>query len=211
MFPIEAVTFTVPVVVLPDTNVTRPADTVARLVLLEVQVATEVTSNGPLQVCAVAVMGPKLGSLVVTLPLVMSNVIDVTQPTVTVTAWVPVMVGFWLEVAVTVAVPISDEVTRPPEEIVATAPVPLEGMPLIDQLTDGLVVVLPSLLVPTAVICIWLFVFPVSIVGVAGPTAREVKVGFTKNPVQLTANASIASPGRAPATRSLGMVEDIVI
>jgi len=55
MLPIEAVTVTVPPVVKPVAPETRPADTVARLVLLEAQVATLVTSCDPLQVDAVAV------------------------------------------------------------------------------------------------------------------------------------------------------------
>lgn len=54
-FPMVAVMFTLPPVVRPDASVTTPADTVAKLVLLEVQVATLVTSKEPLQVSAVAV------------------------------------------------------------------------------------------------------------------------------------------------------------
>ena len=66
--PIDAVTCTVPPVVMPATISTSPADTVARPVLLEVQVATSVTSCDPLQVTAVAVSCTS-GSLVVTVPL----------------------------------------------------------------------------------------------------------------------------------------------
>jgi len=54
MLPAEAVMATVPVVVLPVTSVTTPAVTVARLVLLEVQVATSVKGKGPLHVIASA-------------------------------------------------------------------------------------------------------------------------------------------------------------
>jgi hypothetical protein len=46
------------------------------------------------------------------------------------------------------------------------------------QETDGLFVVLPSLLVPNAVICTVLPVLPVSMVGEAGPTESEEMVGF---------------------------------
>ena len=55
--PIVAVMLTLPPlpVVSPATSVTTPADTVARLVLLDVQVATEVTGDGPLHVWASAV------------------------------------------------------------------------------------------------------------------------------------------------------------
>jgi hypothetical protein len=48
-------------------------------------------------------------------------------------------------------------------------------------------------------------------VGVAGVTVIEVGVGLTKNPVQLTANASVASAAKAPINRSLDLVEDMVL
>jgi hypothetical protein len=68
MLPIVAVMVTVPPVVIPDTSVTAPADTVARLVLLEVQVATLVTGTEPLHVDASAVR-LRVGRLAVTCPL----------------------------------------------------------------------------------------------------------------------------------------------
>jgi hypothetical protein len=114
------------------------------------------------------------------------------------------MDGFTLEVAVTVAVPVATDVTKPELEIVAT---PAEG--LMDQETDGFELVLPSLLVPNAVICTVLDVFPVSMVGVGGPTESEDSVGFTKKPVQLTARANAASAAKAPARRSFCLVDDI--
>jgi hypothetical protein len=73
--PIVAVTVTVPPVAKPDMMVTFPADTVARSVLLEVHVATLVTSSDPLHVAAVAVIEID-GSLVVIVPLVGLKVID---------------------------------------------------------------------------------------------------------------------------------------
>jgi len=79
------------------------------------------------------------------------------------------------------------------------------------QATDGLLVVLPSLLVPNAVICTVLFVFPVSIVGLAGPTESELSVGFTKKPLQPTANASVASTLNAPIKRRLDLLDDITV
>lgn len=78
---------------MPGTIETTPADTVARAVLLEVQVATLVTPWSPLQVIASAVMG-KVGLLPDTVPFVGVNVIDWMHPTVTVTVCVPVMLGF---------------------------------------------------------------------------------------------------------------------
>ena len=124
------------------------------------------------------------------------------HPTVTVTVCVPVMEGFAFAAAVTVAVPVLTDVTKPAEEIVAV----VVGLML--QATDRLLVVLPSLLVPNTVICTVLLVLPVSMVGVDGPTAIEDSVGLTKKPVQLTVRANMA---RAPARRSLCFVVDIVI
>src|SRR5271169_3915491 len=110
------------------------------------------------------------------------------------------MVGFTLEVALTVAVPVLTDVTKPVAEIVATLS-GLLGLTL--QETDGLLFVLPSLLVPNAFICTVLPVVPVWMVGVTGPTAIEDSVGFTKKPLQLTAKASVASAAKAPARRTL--------
>jgi len=115
------------------------------------------------------------------------------------------MVGFTLEVAVTVAVPMLADVTKPEVEIVATE------VGLMVQPTEGLVAELPSLLVPTA--CIWtvLPVFPIWMVGDAGPTEMLVSVGFTKNPVQLTAKARVVSAAKAPMRRGLCVVNDIIM
>jgi hypothetical protein len=129
--PIEAVTVTVPAIVLPVTIETSPAETVARLVLLDVHVATSVTSVEPLHVVAIASIAT-VGAFVLTVPLVGLSVIDCIQPTVTVTAAVPVIDGFLLEAAVTVAVPTATDVTKPVEEIVAVD----EGVML--HATEGL-------------------------------------------------------------------------
>lgn len=102
--------------------------------------------------------------------------------------------------AVTVAVPTLAEVTRPEDEIVAT----VVGVML--HPTDGWLARLPSLFVPVAVICTVFPVLPVSMVGEAGPTDREVRVGFTKKPLQLMANAKMA---RAPMRRSWCFMDDI--
>jgi hypothetical protein len=119
ILPIAAVMVTVPPVVRPGTIKTVPADTVARLVLLEVQVATLVTFWEPLHVAAVAIR-LRVGWLLLTVPLVEFNVIAVIHPTVTVTVCVLVIDGFALAVAVTVAVPVLTDVTKPAEEMVAT-------------------------------------------------------------------------------------------
>ena len=105
----------------------------------------------------------------------------------------------------TVAFPTLTDVTRPVAETVATE------VGLMVQATDGLLVVLPSLLVPNTVICTVLFVLPVSIVGLAGPTASELNVGFTKNPLQPTANARVASTLNAPIKRRLDLFDDITV
>ena len=100
-----------------------------------------------------------------------------------------------MEVAVTVALPTATDVTSPVLEMLA---IPEGGVKL--QFTEGLLVVLPSLLVPTACICTVLFVDPVSMVGEAGPTANDESVGLTKNPLQLTARAKVRSAAHAPIT-----------
>jgi hypothetical protein len=94
MLPIAAVMLTVPLVVFPVTIVTVPAETVARLVLLEVQVATLVTSTTPLHVVACAVKESNGAFVVKGGPLVGDIAIDWIHPTVTVTLCVPVMDGF---------------------------------------------------------------------------------------------------------------------
>lgn len=114
------------------------------------------------------------------------------------------MAGFCVAVAVTVAVPVATDVTRPLLLIVAI----VVGVML--QLTAGLLV-LPSLKVPTANICTVLLVLPVSIVGVAGPTESDDSVGFTKKPVQLIARANIANTPKPPASRRLVFADDIII
>lgn len=105
----------------------------------------------------------------------------------------------------TVAVPVPADVTKPEEVIVAT----LVGVMV--QETDGLFVVLPSLLVPNTVICTVLPVVPVSMVGDDGPTAIEDSVGFTKKPVQATPMARIASVATTPIRRSLWFADDILV
>lgn len=114
------------------------------------------------------------------------------------------MDGLSFEVAVTVADPVATEVTNPVELIFATV---LAGLML--QLTEGFPL-LPSLKVPTANICTVLLVVPVWMLGDAGPTEREVNVGFTKNPRQLAARASAARAAKAPAIRSVCFVEDMI-
>lgn len=182
---------------------TSPAETVAIAVLLEVHVATVVMSTVPLQVTALAVKDA-VGEAWVRLPLVGEIVIDWIQPTVTVNDCVPVIEGLSLDVAVTVAEPVATEVTNPLLLIVAVV------VGLMVQLTDGLPV-LPSLKVPTANICTVLFVLPVSMVGVAGPTDRDDNVGFTKNPRQLAASANVASAAKAPISRSFCFLDDIFV
>ena len=127
------------------------------------------------------------------------------QPTVTVRDCVPVIDGFWFEVAVTVAAPVATDVTSPVLETVATV------VGVMVQVTDGLLLVLPSVLVPNTVICTVLFVLPVSIDGLAGPTASELNVGFTKNPVQLAARANIPRATKAPTKRKFFFFDDIPV
>ena len=79
------------------------------------------------------------------------------------------------------------------------------------QVTDGLLVVLPSLFVPNTVICTVLLVLPVWILGVAGPTESEVSVGFWKKPRQPMPSAAIASTPTALLRRSFSFVDNIFL
>lgn len=47
--------------------------------------------------------------------------------------------------------------------------------------------------------------------GVDGSIVIDVMVGFTKNPVQLTASTKVASVENTPVRRSLFLVDDIAI
>ena len=55
-----------------------------------------------------------------------------------------------------------------------------------------------------------LLVLPVKIVGEIGPTASAVRVGLTKNPVQLSARPRVAIAPKAAISRSLDFVDDII-
>ena len=185
--------------------VTRPAETVAIAVLLDIQVATAVMSC-PLLHEAVK---EKLGRLGVRLALVGLMIGELVQATETVRGWVPVIDGRTLEDAVIVPVPVDCAVTSPPEETVAIF-VPSVPVPEMLQVT-GVVPLEPSLNVPTANIWTVLSTFPVKMVGETGPTASAVNVAFTKNPLQLTASARVASAAKAPTSRILCFVDDIFV
>jgi len=126
------------------TAVATPPVTVATAVLLENQLELLVTTTTPLHVVAFAanvwVFGDPDTEMVA---LVGAIAIDWMHPTVTVSDCVPVMVGFCVEVAVIVAVPVLTAFTNPLAEIVAM------DASLTLQVTDALPV-LPSLKVPTA-------------------------------------------------------------
>ena len=154
--PAEAEIVTVPFAPALPVGDTNPAETVATEVLLDVQVATDVMSTAPLQVCAVAVIVMLVVPPLAILPLVGLSVIDWIQPTITVNDCVPVIDGFCTAVAVTVAVPVATDVTNPPVLMVAM----LLSFGLILQRMSGLPE-LPSLKVPTANICTVLLVVPV--------------------------------------------------
>jgi len=106
---------------------------------------------------------------------------------------------------VTVAAPTLTDVTRPVVETVAV----LVGVMV--QATDGVLTVLPSLLVPNACICTVLSVLPVSMVGEDGPTEIVLKVGLTKNPLQLMVAPTASSTAQVPARWSLCFLDDMVI
>lgn len=52
--------------------------------------------------------------------------------------------------------------------------------------------------------------FPTKIVGVPGPTASCVRVGFTKNPRQPTARASAINAAKALTRRSFDVFDDMM-
>jgi len=138
MPPDEADIVRVPSAPVVPVGVTKPAETVAMLVLLEVQTAMVVMSTEPLQVAAVAVICWLVVPPLLSVKLVGLSVIDWMQPTVTVTVCVAVMAGFTFAVAVTVAVPTLTAVTSPELLMVAVD----EGLTV--QATEG-EPVLPSL------------------------------------------------------------------
>ena len=69
---------------------------------------------------------------------------------------------------------------------------------------------LPSLKVPVAIICTVLFVVPVWMLGVAGPTVIEESVAFTKNPRQLAAKAKAIRAAKVPVRRTFWLIEDML-
>jgi hypothetical protein len=144
----EAVMKNVPSAPVVATAVTTPAEIVAMVVLLENHVAVEVMGVPPLHV-AVKVRVAWLG---VRVPLVGVMTGAVVQATETVMGWVPLIDGSTFDVAVIVPVPPVPElaaVTRPLALIVAIG-VPLVSVPEIDHDTGVLLLVVPSLKVPTA-------------------------------------------------------------
>lgn len=82
--PADAEIITVPSAPVVPVGVTTPAETVAIVVLLELQLATFVMSTAPLQVCAVAVIDTLVVPPFVILPFVGLSVMDVMHPTMTV-------------------------------------------------------------------------------------------------------------------------------
>ncbi len=114
------------------------------------------------------------------------------------------------DAAVMVLVPTATPVSSPPVETVATLGVSLDQHTVVPvQLVPPVKVSgLPLLSVPAAVSC---RVFVTLTVGLGGSITILVTVGFTKNPLQLTARARVASAANAPARRSLFLVDDIVI
>lgn len=105
----------------------------------------------------------------------------------------------------TVAVPVLTDFTKP---VLLTVAVDV-GVML--QVTDGLLVVLPSLFVPNTVICTVLLVLPVWMLGVAGPTESEVSVGFWKKPRQPMPSAASTSSARDPVKRSFCFGDDMFL
>jgi hypothetical protein len=104
------------------------------------------------------------------------------------------------DAAVMVVVPAETPVKRPPVLMVATLGVELDQHTVFPvQLVPPVsVTAFPSLSVPAAVSC---WVNPMLTAGFGGSIVMLVMVGFTKNPLQLTASAIIPSTANAPITR----------
>lgn len=136
------------------------------------------------------------------------RVILVTLDSVTVAVVVAVAVP---DAAVIVLVPAETPVKVPPVLMVATLGVSLDQHTVVPvQLVPPVRVIgLPLLSVPAAFNCV---VNPTLTDGLGGRIEMVETVGFTKNPVQLTAvAATMASAARAPARRSLWFGDDIVM
>jgi hypothetical protein len=130
--------------------------------------------------------------------------IDVMPVSTTVTVVDPEHAEQLPEAAVIVASPTATPVTTP-----EVCPTDTLFESLEDHVTPEVSVFwLPSLNVPVALICqVWLTL----IFSPWGPTETPVRVGLTKNPRQLIARANAASAAQAPITRTLCLMEDMVV
>jgi hypothetical protein len=188
-----------------------PFSTVIRVVLFVFQVTVALMSwVPPLETAAVAVMHCDVPLAVVfsgRLTLVGLSVIAVTSLSVTVALAVAVALP---EDAVTVALPVAMPLSRPPLVMVTVLVSELDQHTVVPvQLVPPVrVYVFPSLSVPTALSCSVLFTLTD---GLDGSIVTDVMVGFTKNPVQLTASTKVASAENTPVRRSLFLVDDIAI
>jgi hypothetical protein len=136
-----------------------------------------------------------------------TRTILVTLANVTVAVVVAVAVP---DAAVMVLVPAETPVNVPPVLMVATPGVSLDQHTVVPvQLVPPVRVMgLPLLSVPAAFNCVE---SPTLTDGLGGRIEMVETVGFTKNPVQLTASANTASAAQAPARRSFCFADDIVI
>jgi len=132
----------------------------------------------------------------------------VTFANVTVAVVVAVAVP---EAAVMVLVPAATAVSSPPVLTVAIVLSEVDQHTVVPAqlVPDVRVIEFPLLSVPAAVNCTG--VPPTLTVGLGGSITILETVGFTKNPLQLTATAKVASAAMAPAKRSFCLGDDIVI
>jgi hypothetical protein len=199
----------VPVVVDDCTHIgSIPFSTVIRLEFPANQVTLVVTSTGCPPAVASAVR--HVVAVELTGSVIESGLITtlVTFPRVTVALVVAVAVP---EAAVIVLVPAETAVSRPPVLSVATVGSELDQHTVVPVQVVPAVRVsgFPLLSVAAAVNCTG--APPTLTVGLGGTMVMLETVGFTKNPLQLTASANIASAVRAPARRSLCFADDIVV
>ena len=191
----------------------EPFATVTSFAVPVIQVTLDVTS---MPVCPPAVARAVKQSLFIAVVFtgMLKDVIPFGPRTILVTlasVTVAVVVALAVpEAAVMVLVPAVTPVNVPPVLIVATLGVALDQHTVVPVQVVPPVRVsgFPLLSVPAAVSCA---VNPTLTDGLGGSIAMVDTVGFTKKPVQLMARANVATAAKAPARRSLCLVDDIVI
>lgn len=185
-----------------------PLNTSTRVEGFVCQVTLVVTSTPPGFAMAIAQLLPVAVVFSVKVMLVGWIVMLVMFAKVTVAVAVPVAVP---DAAVMVVVPAETPVKVPPVLIVATLGVELDQhtvSPVQLVPPESVTGASPWLSCPSAVSGVDC---PMLTVGLGGSIVTLVMVGFTKNPLQLTASASVPSTANAPMVRRFHFIPDIFL